>query len=264
MLRVGEVDKALQPQMEMLATRPLTMRVMHRKHSSRDRARIAAAGTISVTRAGHPHIARISPTAEHSLSSISIATVVGTLSGKLHRVTAHLQLRATTRRLDTVSRQRRNTARPDITRLSDLAHPRHHTIALHRRRDTTHRRLRITALPRLEAEAEEQVEEAAAAAVATEEDGPEVVAGAITAGKDFILPSAAPVYLTGPERHFFDRRKCWIGGDIHIAQRLAGQSNVKTTQLYYRRRDEVSFRETEKVGISCFSSPLQMSVLLTA
>ena len=39
------------------------------------------------------------------------------------------------------------------------------------------------------------------------------------------------------------------GGDIIIAKRLAGHSNVKTTQLYDRRNDDVSFSEIERVGI---------------
>jgi site-specific recombinase XerD len=32
------------------------------------------------------------------------------------------------------------------------------------------------------------------------------------------------------------------GGDINIAKRMAGHSNVKTTELYDRRGDEVSFQ----------------------
>ena len=39
------------------------------------------------------------------------------------------------------------------------------------------------------------------------------------------------------------------GGDINIAKRTAGHSNVKTTELYDRRGDEVSFSEIERVGI---------------
>ena len=39
------------------------------------------------------------------------------------------------------------------------------------------------------------------------------------------------------------------GGDITIAQRMAGHANIKTTQVYDRRDDEVSFSEIEKVGI---------------
>jgi integrase/recombinase XerD len=39
------------------------------------------------------------------------------------------------------------------------------------------------------------------------------------------------------------------GGDINIAKRMAGHSNVKTTELYDRRGDEVSFSEIERVGI---------------
>jgi hypothetical protein len=36
---------------------------------------------------------------------------------------------------------------------------------------------------------------------------------------------------------------------INIAKRMAGHSNVKTTELYDRRGDEVSFSEIERVGI---------------
>ena len=39
------------------------------------------------------------------------------------------------------------------------------------------------------------------------------------------------------------------GGHINIAKRMAGHSNVKTTELYDRRGDEVSFSEIERVGI---------------
>jgi site-specific recombinase XerD len=39
------------------------------------------------------------------------------------------------------------------------------------------------------------------------------------------------------------------GGDITIAQRMAGHANIKTTQVYDRRADEVSFSEIERVGI---------------
>ena len=39
------------------------------------------------------------------------------------------------------------------------------------------------------------------------------------------------------------------GGDINIAKRMAGHSNVKTTELYDRRSYEVSFSEIERVGI---------------
>jgi hypothetical protein len=39
------------------------------------------------------------------------------------------------------------------------------------------------------------------------------------------------------------------GGDINIAKRMAGYSNAKTTELYDRRGDEVSFSEIERVGI---------------
>ena len=39
------------------------------------------------------------------------------------------------------------------------------------------------------------------------------------------------------------------GGDITIAQRMAGHANIKTTQVYDRRDDEISFSEIERVGI---------------
>ena len=39
------------------------------------------------------------------------------------------------------------------------------------------------------------------------------------------------------------------GGDINIAKRMAGHSNVKTTELYDPRGYEVSFSEIERVGI---------------
>jgi integrase/recombinase XerD len=39
------------------------------------------------------------------------------------------------------------------------------------------------------------------------------------------------------------------GGDINVAKRMAGHSNIKTTELYDRRGDEVSFSEIERVGI---------------
>lgn len=39
------------------------------------------------------------------------------------------------------------------------------------------------------------------------------------------------------------------GGDINIARRMAGHSNIKTTELYDRRGDEISFSEIERVGI---------------
>ena len=39
------------------------------------------------------------------------------------------------------------------------------------------------------------------------------------------------------------------GGDINIAKRMAGHSNVKTTELYDRRGDDISFSEIERVGI---------------
>ena len=39
------------------------------------------------------------------------------------------------------------------------------------------------------------------------------------------------------------------GGDITVAQRMAGHSNIKTTQVYDRRSDDISFGEIERVGI---------------
>jgi site-specific recombinase XerD len=39
------------------------------------------------------------------------------------------------------------------------------------------------------------------------------------------------------------------GGDINIAKRMAGHTNIKTTELYDRRGDDVSFSEIERVGI---------------
>jgi integrase/recombinase XerD len=39
------------------------------------------------------------------------------------------------------------------------------------------------------------------------------------------------------------------GGDINIAKRMAGHANIKTTELYDRRSDDVSFSEIERVGI---------------
>jgi hypothetical protein len=39
------------------------------------------------------------------------------------------------------------------------------------------------------------------------------------------------------------------GGNINIAKRMAVHSNVKTTELYDRRSDEVSFSEIERVEI---------------
>jgi integrase len=38
-------------------------------------------------------------------------------------------------------------------------------------------------------------------------------------------------------------------GDINIAKRMAGHANIKTTELYDRRDDDVSFSEIERVGI---------------
>jgi site-specific recombinase XerD len=39
------------------------------------------------------------------------------------------------------------------------------------------------------------------------------------------------------------------GGDINIAKRMTAHSNIKTTELYDRRGDEVSFSEIERVRI---------------
>jgi integrase/recombinase XerD len=39
------------------------------------------------------------------------------------------------------------------------------------------------------------------------------------------------------------------GGDINIAKRMAGHSNIKTTELYDRRNDDISVGEVERIGI---------------
>jgi integrase/recombinase XerD len=39
------------------------------------------------------------------------------------------------------------------------------------------------------------------------------------------------------------------GGDINVAKRMAGHANIRTTELYDRRGDEISFSEIERVGI---------------
>ena len=39
------------------------------------------------------------------------------------------------------------------------------------------------------------------------------------------------------------------GGDINIARRMAGHSAIKTTGLYDRRSDDISFSDIERVGI---------------
>jgi len=39
------------------------------------------------------------------------------------------------------------------------------------------------------------------------------------------------------------------GGRLEVAQRMAGHSNAKTTELYDRRSDEVSVGEVERIGI---------------
>jgi len=39
------------------------------------------------------------------------------------------------------------------------------------------------------------------------------------------------------------------GGDITIAQRMAGHANIKTMQAYDWRSDDISFSEIERVGI---------------
>jgi hypothetical protein len=58
---------------------------------------------------------------------------------------------------------------------------------------------------------------------------------------DAVPKSAA---LTLADQDYLER-----GGDINIAKRMADHSNVKTTELYDRRGDEVSFSEIERVGI---------------
>jgi hypothetical protein len=40
-----------------------------------------------------------------------------------------------------------------------------------------------------------------------------------------------------------------FGRSGHIAQPTAGHANIKTTQVYDRRGDEVSFREIERLRI---------------
>ncbi|MGJ5813621.1 tyrosine-type recombinase/integrase [Paludibaculum fermentans] len=39
------------------------------------------------------------------------------------------------------------------------------------------------------------------------------------------------------------------GGDITIAQRMAGHEDISTTRLYDRRNDDIDFSEIERVGI---------------
>jgi len=39
------------------------------------------------------------------------------------------------------------------------------------------------------------------------------------------------------------------GGQIEVAQRMAGHSNAKTTGLYDRRNDDISVGEVERIGI---------------
>ena len=39
------------------------------------------------------------------------------------------------------------------------------------------------------------------------------------------------------------------GGELEIAQKMAGHSNAKTTGLYDRRNDDVSVGEVERIGI---------------
>jgi integrase len=39
------------------------------------------------------------------------------------------------------------------------------------------------------------------------------------------------------------------GGRIEVAQRMAGHSNAKATELYDRRNDDLSVGEVEKMGI---------------
>jgi hypothetical protein len=39
------------------------------------------------------------------------------------------------------------------------------------------------------------------------------------------------------------------GGRIEVAQRMAGHSNAKTTDLYDRRNDDVSVGKVERIGI---------------
>jgi hypothetical protein len=54
------------------------------------------------------------------------------------------------------------------------------------------------------------------------------------------------IILSGPSVS----RTIWnAAATFNIAKRMAGHSNVKTTELYDRRGDEVSFSGIERVGI---------------
>jgi integrase/recombinase XerD len=49
--------------------------------------------------------------------------------------------------------------------------------------------------------------------------------------------------------HHGDYELPYEQGRIEVAQRIAGHSNAKTTVMYDRRKDEISFGEVERIGI---------------